>query len=76
MIGQVLIHGATGRLRLYRIEPLAAGTSAISAAVNLVRKYGYGDKGNNIVARIAKLKVNRYTCYSREKYLGVMTVKV
>lgn len=56
-LSQVLVHGATGRLRLYRIEPLAAGTSAISAAVNLVRKYGYGDRGNNIVARIAKLKV-------------------
>ena len=56
---QVLISGANGRLRLYRLEPLAAGSAAISAAVSLVRKYGYGDRGRSVVTRVAKLKVRR-----------------
>lgn len=55
--GQVLISGANSRLRLFRIEPLAAGTSAISAAVALARRYGYGDRGSSVVTRGAKLKV-------------------
>ena len=56
---QVLISGANGRLRLYRLHPLAAGSAAISAAVLLVRKYGYGhgDRGRSVVTRVAKLKV-------------------
>lgn len=56
-LSQVLINGANGRLRLFRVEPLAAGTSAISAAVALARKYGYGDRGRSVVTSMAKLKV-------------------
>ncbi|CAN0162097.1 unnamed protein product [Ectocarpus fasciculatus] len=41
---------------MYRIEPLAAGSSAISAAVSLAKKYGFGDRGRAVVTRIAKLK--------------------
>ncbi|CAM9766853.1 unnamed protein product [Ectocarpus fasciculatus] len=55
-MAQVLVNGANGRLRMYRIEPLAAGSSAISAAVSLAKKYGFGDRGRAVVTRIAKLK--------------------
>lgn len=66
LVFQVLVNGANGRLRLFRIEPLAAGTSAISAAVSLARKYGYGDRGRSVVTSVAKLKVS-FRCCRRTK---------
>ena len=64
----MLVNGANGRLRMFRIEPLAAGTSAISAAVSLARKYGYGDRGRSVVTSMAKLKVRWCRSCQRDAY--------
>lgn len=52
----MLINGANGRLRLFRLEPLAVGPSAISAAVALCKKYGFGDRGRRVATSMGKLK--------------------